>query len=188
MGKKDEILDCALDLFNSSNIKNITTNHISKKMKISPGNLYYHYKNKEEIIRSLLLKFKNKHFSLCEEYRSIDDINKMSDFFDKYFKIVWDYRFLKRESYYLCNIDKEFRKMYNDHREIEIQEIFKSSKIFRNKGLSHYVDDEIIFKNAQLVSMILSNIITYDYNSSYEEWKVNCKKYKELIFYVFSRK
>lgn len=188
MGKKDEILDCAITLFNTSNIKNVTTNHISKEMGISPGNLYYHYKNKEEIIRSLFLKFKQLHMTLCNEYRNIENINEMSGFYDKYFDIVWDYRFLIRESYYLCNVDSKFYEMFTEYRDIEIYEIFKSSTIFRDKGLYPYIDEDTMLKNAQLVSIVLSNIISYDYNTSYEQWKENCKQYKELIFYIFSRR
>jgi AcrR family transcriptional regulator len=48
---KDRIVDSAITLFNESGISAVTTNHVAEHAGISPGNLYYHYANKEEIIR-----------------------------------------------------------------------------------------------------------------------------------------
>jgi len=48
---KDRIVDSAITLFNESGIAAVTTNHVAEHAGISPGNLYYHYANKEEIIR-----------------------------------------------------------------------------------------------------------------------------------------
>jgi AcrR family transcriptional regulator len=48
---KDRIVDSAIALFNESGISAVTTNHVAEHAGISPGNLYYHYANKEEIIR-----------------------------------------------------------------------------------------------------------------------------------------
>ena len=48
---KERIVDAAVFLFNKSSASAVTTNHIAAHLGISPGNLYYHYKNKEEIVR-----------------------------------------------------------------------------------------------------------------------------------------
>ena len=47
---KKKIKKQALMLFNENDTFSITTNHIAIAAKISSGNLYYHYKNKEDII------------------------------------------------------------------------------------------------------------------------------------------
>ena len=52
-GTKGNIKLAALKLFNDKGVCSLTTNHISEEMGISPGNLYYHYKNKESIIREI---------------------------------------------------------------------------------------------------------------------------------------
>lgn len=49
---KDRIVSAAVELFNASSVGAVTTNHIAAHLGISPGNLYYHYANKEEIVRA----------------------------------------------------------------------------------------------------------------------------------------
>lgn len=53
MSKKELIKTIAIQLFNQHGLQNVSTNHIAEKAQISPGNLYYHYQNKEEIIREI---------------------------------------------------------------------------------------------------------------------------------------
>jgi AcrR family transcriptional regulator len=60
MSRKDEILNVALKLFNETNIQATTTNNIAKAMGISSGNLHYHYKNTEDIIRNLYEQLKSE--------------------------------------------------------------------------------------------------------------------------------
>lgn len=50
---RDRILEKALELFNERESGAVTTNHISAAIGISPGNLYYHFRNREEIIRNI---------------------------------------------------------------------------------------------------------------------------------------
>ncbi len=48
---RDRIVDSAISLFNEQGVSAVTTNHVAEHADISPGNLYYHFANKEEIIR-----------------------------------------------------------------------------------------------------------------------------------------
>ncbi|MGL4544246.1 MAG: TetR/AcrR family transcriptional regulator, partial [Plesiomonas sp.] len=57
MGTRERILDHSLLLFNQRGVAWVTTLDIATEMNISPGNLYYHYHGKEELVLPLLAEF-----------------------------------------------------------------------------------------------------------------------------------
>src|SRR6266567_9198476 len=54
MNTKERIVETAIRLFNEQGTGAVSTNHIAQALSMSPGNLYYHFRNKEEIIRAIL--------------------------------------------------------------------------------------------------------------------------------------
>lgn len=57
---KEKILAVALDLFNHEGESQVSSVDIASVMGISPGNLYYHYKGKDEIIAALFDDFEDE--------------------------------------------------------------------------------------------------------------------------------
>ena len=56
----NKIIDASLMLFNEHGERNISTNHISSHLNISPGNLYYHFANKDEIIVQIFKRYRQE--------------------------------------------------------------------------------------------------------------------------------
>ena len=110
MSRKLEILETARKLFNEGNTQAVTTNHIAKAMGISPGNLHYHYKNREEIIRILYTQMRE------EMTLSIDELPKTLEELSEYQKVLigiqWEYLFFFREMLFLFSRDDVLKKAY----------------------------------------------------------------------------
>ena len=72
----ERILEVTLDLFNRFGEPNVSTTLISAEMNISPGNLYYHYPAKDELINSLYDRYEH---SLTELLNAAEGVRNVED-------------------------------------------------------------------------------------------------------------
>ncbi len=115
MKTKDRIIETALYLFNEEGEPNVTTNHIADEMDISPGNLYYHYRSKDDIIWQIFLNYEKKIKQVLLQkdvnYTSMED---MWFYLHMVFEVIAEYRFLYRNLIQLMN-RIEFLKRHFRH-------------------------------------------------------------------------
>lgn len=93
----ERILEVTLELFNRFGEPNVSTTLISAELGISPGNLYYHYPAKDELINSLFDRYER---SLNEVLNASDNVRDVEDawfFMHTLFELIWQYRFLYRD-------------------------------------------------------------------------------------------
>lgn len=111
------ILDAALELFNSRGTSRTTTNHIAAHLGISPGNLYYWYADKQEIVRALWQRYAAEHGALWEAGDDVPSptalVRRLADATD----LMAAYRFLPRELPALVHADPLLREAYLTDRE-----------------------------------------------------------------------
>ena len=114
---KTQILNVALDLFNRSGSGNVTTNQIAEAAGRSPGNLYYHFRNKEEIalrlLERLITRWDEVYAMPSDVMPGIDDLERMVR---QNFEALWDFRFIYRDLQGLQR-DPAFRDRYVTARE-----------------------------------------------------------------------
>ena len=93
----ERILEVTLVLFNRFGEPNVSTTLISNELNISPGNLYYHYPAKDELINALFDRFER---ALNDLLNASDDVRNVEDawfFMHTLFELIWQYRFLYRD-------------------------------------------------------------------------------------------
>ena len=93
----ERILEVTLELFNRFGEPNVSTTLISAELGISPGNLYYHYPAKDELINSLFDRYER---ALSELLNASDGVRNVEDawfFMHTLFELIWQYRFLYRD-------------------------------------------------------------------------------------------
>jgi len=93
----ERILEVTLDLFNRFGEPNVSTTLISAELGISPGNLYYHYPAKHELINALFDRYERALSDLLHAADNVDHVEDAWLFFHMLFELIWQYRFLYRD-------------------------------------------------------------------------------------------
>ncbi|MBI2396525.1 MAG: TetR/AcrR family transcriptional regulator [Xanthomonadales bacterium] len=106
---RERILDISLAMFNERGEPNVTTNHIADELEISPGNLYYHFRNKEDIVENLFARYEEKIDRVMvapdERLPNLEDIWLQLHLA---FETMWEFRFVYRD---LVDITSRNRKL-----------------------------------------------------------------------------
>lgn len=95
---RERILEASLRLFNDFGEPNVTTTVIADDLNISPGNLYYHFHNKDEIVEAIFASFESEIDEILtvptNRHADVDDIWL---FLHLLFEHIWKYRFFYRD-------------------------------------------------------------------------------------------
>ena len=95
---RQRILDASLAMFNAQGEPNVTTNHIADELEISPGNLYYHFRNKDDIIEQLFAVYEQRmDAALSAPSGRLPGLEDVWLQLHLVFECIWDYRFLYRD-------------------------------------------------------------------------------------------
>jgi len=116
---RERILELSLALFNDFGEPNTTTTIIADEMNISPGNLYYHFRNKDEIVNSIFADFEKKMDGLLalpgQRKVSVEDVWL---YLHLVFELMWQYRFIYRDLNDLLSrnriIETHFKRILED--------------------------------------------------------------------------
>ena len=164
---KERILQLSLQLFNERGERSVTTNHIAAELGMSPGNLYYHFRNKNEIIKELMEQYQHQTLEMLAlpDDRALDANDKVH-YFQVLSSQLWAYRFLHRDVYHLVENNEDFRKMYPRFAGQVMQQGQKIYKGFVNAGLMDMTDSEI---EALIINLwiVLTNWTNFLYMSGH---------------------
>ncbi|MFO1385170.1 MAG: TetR/AcrR family transcriptional regulator [Chitinivorax sp.] len=141
----DRIIQASLELFNEHGERAITTNHIAAHLGISPGNLYYHFRNKEEIIYQIFLQYRSfMQTRLSLPGNAKIEASDMLKYLDTAFHGMWKFRFMFYDLPGLLARNEKLAEAYQKFVREEIIEIL--TRLFREfvkMEFIHADEDEI---------------------------------------------
>jgi AcrR family transcriptional regulator len=95
---RDRIADAALVLFNADGWHAVSTRHIAARLGISPGNLYYHFANKEEIALNLYERIERQlEIVLTPPAGAYGSFDEVLAYLDAILGHLWEFRFFYRD-------------------------------------------------------------------------------------------
>jgi len=102
----DRILEAALALFNADGSHAVSTRHIAARLGISPGNLYYHFANKEEIVLRLYERIEAQLMAtLAPRGDRPQSFEAILQYLDDIFGHLWEFRF------FYCDVNALLREV-----------------------------------------------------------------------------
>ncbi len=107
------IANNSLELFNQLGERSVSTNHIASHMEISPGNLYYHFPNKQAIISVLFSEYESLVLSFLHPPEGrLPNVDDKRFYLQQLLDAMWRYRFLYRDIEHLLHSDTELATRY----------------------------------------------------------------------------
>lgn len=156
------ILEAALELFNRFGEPNVSTTLVAGELGISPGNLYYHYPAKDELINRLYEAYETELDELLHASEGVHDVEDAWFFMHSLFELIWRYRFLYRDLNDLLS--------KNRHLETQFQLVLKNKvRAMRAllAGLSRAghldIDMREVDALAQSMVVVLTYWLSYEY-------------------------
>jgi AcrR family transcriptional regulator len=130
----------------------VTTNHIAAHLAISPGNLYYHFRNKEDIIlsiyeeyaRSLLLE------TLTQVSAEVKPFDSLILYMDAVFQTTMKFRFFYSNLPVLLDKNPKLREKYVEVQAFISERVSQLLVSLRSADIINFADDEL----ADIVSIL----------------------------------
>lgn len=158
MSTRERIVDTAIDLFNADGTGTVSTNHIAAAAAISPGNLYYHFRNKEEIVRAVYARLR----PAWEAVNALPadrppTVGDLAQILAENARIVWKYRFYYRELPALMRRDPELFRQYDEVRRGGLANIAALIGHFVASGVMTGPDDPVARSELARICWILAD-------------------------------
>lgn len=153
----DRVLATALELFNDRGTAAVTTNHVAARAGISPGNLYYWFADKDEIVRLLYAQFVAAYEQLWgagHDDRADLTPDQVLARLAGGAQLSRQYAFLARDLLGLLHADPVLATQYRSVRERRINEFESLARAWRAQRVIRQIDDETITDLVQALWVI----------------------------------
>jgi len=152
MKTRDKIIQASIELFNEQGERNVTTNHIAAHLAISPGNLYYHFRNKEDIILSIYEEYARSLLldTLPQVSAEAKPLDSLVLYMDSVFQTTMKFRFFYSNLPVLLDKNPILREKYVEVQQSISERVSQLLILLRAADFIDFADDEL----ADIVSIL----------------------------------
>jgi AcrR family transcriptional regulator len=143
---RERIIDAAISLFNERGTCAVSTNHVAKAADMSPGNLYYHFRNKEEIIRAAFERSAAEEAVVWASAADAGSREAMQSFLGAVLTVRARYPFLRIEMPELVSRDSELARSYH---EVQAGRLDTYREL-----LEYWLDDSVRYLTAEEIQRV----------------------------------
>lgn len=163
MKTRQRIVQTSLELFNQQGERTVSTNHIAAHMEISPGNLYYHFANKQEIVAELFAEYQTGVDTYLQLPKGVSvGIEDMRFYLQRLFESNWNYRFFYRDLEHLLECDQQLAARYRQFSRRCLSQAQLILEAFANAGILrlHPGQAEVLALNAWIILTSWTRFLT----------------------------
>lgn len=156
MNTKEKIIHTSISLFNENGERAITTNHIASSLGMSPGNLYYHFKNKEDIIRHIFALYRDHlstHFKPID--KDDDAFSHLTAYLDSLFELMWRFHFFYDNLGDILSRDTDLKQAYIGFQLELLEQVRNVILGLRDKGMIA-IDEQDVTELAHTLKLTVS--------------------------------
>ncbi|WP_428740473.1 TetR/AcrR family transcriptional regulator [Tenacibaculum sp.] len=173
--KKKLILEVARTLFNEKGYHDVTIRMIALKMKMSSGNLNYHYKKREDILEALYFEMVSEFDERLDLLANIEiSITQIKMDIERSMKRMLDYRFFWTDLYNLLSLNDKVQKHFQEVYKKRIEGCFLLFEKMKEKNLM--IDSLFEFEYCFLAERMIDYGNTWLYSSCLYSKKLHSDK------------
>jgi AcrR family transcriptional regulator len=145
MKTRDKIIQASIVLFNEQGERNVTTNHIAAALGISPGNLYYHFRNKEDIILSIYEEYARNLLieTMPEVSPDVKPLDAIILYMDVVFQAMMKFRFFYSNLPVLLAKNPLLHDKYVEVQGFIAQRVSELLLSLRNAKMMDFLDEDL---------------------------------------------
>jgi len=178
MKTRDKIIQASIVLFNEQGERNVTTNHIAADLGISPGNLYYHFRNKEDIILSIYEEYARNLLieTMPEVSPDVKPLDAIILYMDVVFQAMMKFRFFYSNLPVLLAKNPLLHDKYVEVQGFIAQRVSELLLSLRNAKMMDFLDEDL----ADIVSILR---LVNTFWLSFYQTQNNDNEINDAVFY-----
>ncbi len=159
----ERILEASLALFNRFGESHVSTAAIAADLGISSGNLYYHYRAKEEIVNALFGQYQQALTELLQSGSDVADVEDAWSFTHRLFELLWQYRFLYRDLNHLLSRNRQLETQFPVLMQAKIQAMHALLVALGRSGALHLPADGAAQTTANCMAVVATYWLSFEY-------------------------